>query len=341
MILASKLSDMGISNVKIYDVSVTDSSYLIAEAFRVSHIVLASTTYNAGIFVKMENFITDLVDHNLQNRNFAIIENGSWASTAGSLMIGHLSKLKNTNFIGEKFKITSSLKADQLNELDELASLIKNQVMPVKETVVLEKIDNNAMFKLSYGLFLLSTELNGFQNGCIINTVTQITDSKKRISIAVNKANHTHDMLLKSKKFNISILTTETPFSVFEQYGFSSGRDADKFKGATNIAQMENGINYLNEYTNAVLSGEVTDTINFDTHTLFIAEITEAKTLSSQKSVTYDYYFANIKPKPAVSSGQAKGFVCKICAFVYEGENLPSDYICPLCKHGVSDFEKL
>lgn len=198
-------------------------------------------------------------------------------------------------------------------------------------------IENTAFFKLSYGLFVLTARDGERDNGCIINTAAQLTDIPKRISVTVNKQNYTHDMIVKTGKFNISVLTEETPFDIFKHFGFASGRDTEKFTGEP--LRTENGIAYVGGYSNAVISGKVENIIDCGTHSLFIAEVTEAKLLSEEKSVTYEYYFANIKPKPEPT--KKKGFVCKICGYIYEGEELPPDFICPICKHGAEDFEPL
>lgn len=199
-------------------------------------------------------------------------------------------------------------------------------------------IEPTAMFKLSYGLFVLTAKDGNKDNGCIINTVMQVTDSPKRISIAVNKANFTHDMILKTGVFNVSVLSEEAKFGIFERFGFSSGRDTDKFDNFNNISRSENGLVYLTESANALLSGRVIDTRDCGTHTEFFADVTEAKVLSDTPSMTYQYYFDNVKPKP---QKKVKGYVCKICGYVYEGETLPPDFICPLCKHGAEDFEPI
>ena len=213
--------------------------------------------------------------------------------------------------------------------------------MPVANAIVHDdkKVEPNAMFKLSYGLFVLTAK-DGKDNGCIINTVTQITDTPKRISIAVNKANHTHDQIMKTGVFNVSVLSTEATFPLFERFGFQSGRDADKFAGFDAVERSENGLYYVTEAANAFISGKVIQTLDYGTHTVFIADVTEARVLSNVPSLTYAYYFDHVKPKPAALAEQ-KGWVCKICGYVYEGEVLPPDFICPLCKHGVEDFEKL
>ena len=198
------------------------------------------------------------------------------------------------------------------------------------------------MFKLSYGLFVLTAKDGARDNGCIINTVMQITDTPKRISIAVNKANLTHDMIKKTGVFNLSVLSQEAPFKIFQHYGFQSGKNVDKFEGhADAMPRTENGLIYLPASCNAVLSGKVVATQEYETHTVFFADVTEAAVLSDAPSMTYDYYFSHVKPKPQPTAEKKVGWVCKICGYVYEGEVLPPDFICPLCKHGAEDFEPL
>ena len=339
-IIASKLSAKGVTNIKMYDVSKTHPSYIISDAFKYSHIIIASATYNAGIFVNMENFINDLVAHNLQNRTFAIVENGSWAPTAGNLIKEKLSKLKNSTFIEPTVSVYSSLKEYGIEEVDALVDGVFDTIPDFADENA-KNTENNAMFKLSYGLFVLTAKNGEKDNGCIINTVMQITDIPKRIVVSVNKQNYTHDMILKSGEFNVSVLSTDVPFDVFQKFGFVSGRDTDKFNDFDKVARSENGIYYLTEYANAYISGKVSNVIDCGTHTMFVADVTNAKTLSEVPSVTYQYYFDHIKPKPKAADEKKKGFVCKICGYVYEGETLPPDYICPLCKHGAEDFEPL
>ena len=343
-ILAGMLADKGVRNVKVYDVSATHPSYIVSECFRASHLVFLSTTYNAGMFVNMENLVHDIVHHNLQNRTIALVENGSWAPTAAGLMRAEFQKLKNCTILDEGVSIRSSLKEDQLAQMEALADALVASMPAQKPVPAQEKpaglVEQNAMFSLSYGLFVLTARDGAKDNGCIINTVTQLTDSPKRISIAVNKANLTHDMIVKTGEFNVSVLSNDAPFALFQHYGFQSGRNTDKFAGVQGMARSTNGIYYIPYCTSAFLSAKVTQTVEFETHTLFIADVTEAKLLSNVPSMTYAYYFANVKPKPAVLQKQT-GWVCKICGWVYEGEELPPDIICPLCKHGAADFEKL
>ena len=345
-ILASMLASRGAHNVKLYDVSVTHPSYIVSECFRASHLVFLSTTYNAGMFVNMETLVHDIVAHNLQNRTIALVENGSWAPTAGGLMRAEFQKLKNCTILDEGCTIRSSVKDEQVEQLTAIADALCATLIPAHASVEEPApsapgvVEPNAMFKLSYGLFVLTAREANRDNGCIINTVTQLTDSPKRISIAVNKQNLTHDMILKTGVFNVSILSERAPFAIFKHYGFQSGRDTDKFAGVPALARAQNGIYYLPDSTNAFLSGKVTQTIDLGTHTLFIADVTEARVLSDAPSMTYAYYFENVKPKPAALEKKT-GWVCKICGYVYEGEELPEDFICPLCKHGAEDFEKL
>ena len=341
-ILAVKLREKGVKTV-MFDVSVTPASDIIAAVFQYSHLVLASTTYNAGIFVCMEAFLSDLVAHNIQNRTVALIENGSWAPTSGGLMRKMLEKCKNMTILGNALTIRSSLKDGQLGALEALADSVAATVPMPREVPapVAGTVDNGAMFKLSYGLFVLTAREGDKDNGCIINTAGQLTDNPKRIQIAVNKANYTHDMILRTGVFNVSVLSQDAPFKVFQQFGFCSGRDTDKFAGCGYDCRTVNGVRYVPENTNAVISGRVISATDYGTHTLFVADVTEAEVLSGVPSVTYQYYFDHIKPKPAPAAEKKTGWVCKICGYVYEDEELPPDYVCPLCKHGPEDFEKL
>ena len=349
-LLACKLRDKGVKTV-MFDVSVTPASNIISAAFKWSHLVFASTTYNAGIFVTMESLISDLVEHNIQNRTVAIIENGSWAPTSGELMRGKLSECRNLTFIDKTISLLSSLRMEQLEELDEMAEAIAATfpqsavAAPAVKTEALPPppadVDPTAAFKFTYGLFVLTARDGDKDNGCIINTAIQITEKPFRISVAVNKANFTCDMILKTGEFNISILAESVPFSVFQQFGFQSGRDADKFNGCGYDTRAANGIMYLPENTTGVMSGKVADTYDYGSHMLFIADVTQAFVLSPEMSVTYQYYFAHIKPKPPAPKEKKAGYVCRIRGYVHEGDELPDDFICPLCKHGAEDFEKL
>lgn len=199
-------------------------------------------------------------------------------------------------------------------------------------------IENGAMYKISYGLYMLTTTDGAKQNGCIVNTVAMLTDNPKRITLFVNKSNYSCELLKKTGVFNVSVLTESAPFELFKQFGFVSGREKDKFEGGK-YATSENGLYYLPEHTNAFLSGKVVDSYDYGTHTLFVAEVTEGKKLSEEKSVTYEYYQQNIKVRPQVAPTDKEKWVCKVCGYVHEGP-LPEDFVCPWCKHPASDFER-
>lgn len=200
----------------------------------------------------------------------------------------------------------------------------------------MSSIENKALFNLSYGMYVLSALADGKDNGCIVNTVIQITDNPKRIGVAVNKSNLTHDMIMKSECFNVSVISEDAKFSLFEKFGFKSGRNVEKF---TEIScnRSENGLYYVAEGVNSFISGRVINSVDCGTHTLFIADVTEADMLSEISSATYAYYRENIKPKTSESS--RKKYVCTICGYEYEGESMPEDFICPWCKHGADYFE--
>lgn len=341
-ILASELAKRGIRNIRMYDASSTHPSTIVSEAFRCSHLVFASATYNAGIFSSMESALLAFTAHNIKNRTIALIENGSWAITSGKLMRDMLSKTQNT-ILENTISIKSSVKECNRAELESLAEVLVDSVeQEAKNTGVKNnsKVNNNALYKLSYGLFVLSAKNTLKDNACIINTVMQITNSPNQIAFAVNKQNYTHDIILNSGLANISVLTTDTPFSIFERFGFCSGQDTDKFADFKEFSRSENGLTYLSNYTNAYFALRVVSTTDHGTHTMFVAEIEQAEILSDKQSVTYEYYFEHIKPKPQKKS-EKQGFVCKICGYVYEGDVLPDDYICPICKHGAEDFEPL
>lgn len=205
-------------------------------------------------------------------------------------------------------------------------------------------MDKKAMYKLSYGLFVVTSELDGRFNGCISNTAMQVTTEPNQIVIAINKTNLTHDYMLASSKFNVSILSQDADFSLFRHFGFQSGRDVDKFADFQDYRRSGNGLPYITSGTNAWMSCWIDRTVDLGTHTLFIAMVTDAEVLSKTPSCTYEYYMSNIKPKPQKTGSAPQGktiWRCRICGYEYEGEELPADFICPICKHPASDFEKV
>lgn len=347
-IISSRLRDMGIKTV-MFDVSVTPASEIIAAAFKWSHLLFASTTYNAGIFVSMEELLNDLAAHNIQNRTVAFVENGSWAPTSGGLMRKIMSECKDMTILDETLTLKSSLKPEQEEQINALINAISATIPRFEKPVADETaaaaatVDPLAIQKFSYGLFVLTAKAGDKDNGCIINTAAQLTSYPNRINIAVNKANFTHDMILSTGVFNISVLAEDASFDTFKRFGFASGKDTNKFAGfEENVARSANGLLYVTLGTNAFMSAKVIEAHDYGTHTLFVAELTEAEVLRNEPSVTYAYYFEHIKPKPQPKIEEEKhGYVCKICGYVYEGDTLPPDFICPLCKHGVDDFEKI
>lgn len=199
-------------------------------------------------------------------------------------------------------------------------------------------MNNAAMFKLTYGLFVLTAKDGEKDNGCIINTAMQVTAEPNRIIIVVNKQNYTHDMIMKTKEFNVSMIDTDADFELFKHFGFQSGRDVDKMEGVS-YSRASNGVAYLNQMVNGYISGRVISTTDLGSHTMFLADVVDGDVLSEAESVTYSYYHKNIKPAP--QPVKKKGWICKICGYVYEGEDLPADFICPICKHPASDFERI
>ena len=201
-------------------------------------------------------------------------------------------------------------------------------------------MNTKALYNLTYGVYLLSAQENGKDNGCIINTTVQVTDTPKRVSVAVNKQNLTHDMIKNTGKYSVSVISESADMELFKKFGFASGKDTDKFAGAE-VNRTANGLAYVTEGTNAVITVDVTEVIDMGTHSIFIGDVTEAKKLNDEPSATYDYYQKHIKPAPAPALEDKHGWVCKVCGYVYEGEELPEDYVCPLCKHGPEAFEKI
>ena len=351
-ILACMLAERGV-RVRMYDTSVTPASYIVSDAFRCSHLVFAATTYNAGLFVTMEELLHDIAAHNLQNRKVAIIENGSWAATSGKIMREILSPLKGTTFFDSSVSLKSALAESQLEQLAALADLLAEEINPKPAVVEVpaaapaepvvftpEAVDNKVFSKFSYGVEVLTTRVDGKDYGCIINTAGQVASGDpKKITISCIKKNYTCDMVGKAGRFNISILTEDAPYSLFQHFGFQSGRDVDKFASVDYDVRMSNGIRYIPTYTNAVLACEVIDVKDLDTQILYVANVVEAKVLSRAPSCTYGYYHAHIKPKKNPAPDPKEGWVCKVCGYFHEGAELPDDFSCPLCKHGKEDFE--
>ena len=335
--LADKLKANGCPKVVVNDLARCDMAEAVEDAFRYSKLVLATTTYNADIFPFMREFIDHLTERNFQNRTVAFIENGSWAPLAAKVMKEMLSKSKNLTFAETEVKILSALNEESSTALDSLANeLCKDYLAQQSETA--NKNDLNALFNIGYGLYVVTSNVGKKVNGLIVNTVTQVTNTPNRLAVTISKENYSHHVIKQTGKMNINCLTTDAPFSVFETFGFKSGRNTDKFANCEPL-RSDNGLVFLPRYINSFMSLKVEQYVDLDTHGMFICSITEARVISNAETMTYTYYYNNVKPKPETEG--KKGFVCKICGYVYEGDTLPDDFICPLCKHGASDFEEI
>ena len=333
-LLADNLALLGIKDIKMYDASKTDVSVLLSESFKYSHIVVASSTYNMGIFTPVENYLLDLKAHAFQNRKFAVIENGSWAPNSGNLIKKILGEMKNITILEPSLTVKSNIKENQLEILDNIANEIAKDFPKVT-------LNDNPLFKINYGLFLLTSSLNGKYNGCIVNSVNQVAQNPDLIMVSVSKNNYTAKIINETKQFNLSILTIHTPFSLFKRFGYASGKDTNKFEGFTDYRLAKNNIPYLTRFVSGFFALKVVQVVDLNSHFGFICEVNESKELSKDLPVTYSYYLENIKPAVPRNQEVKKGWICKICGYVYEGENLPPDFICPICKHGAKDFERI
>ncbi|MBO5682807.1 MAG: flavin reductase [Clostridia bacterium] len=336
-ILAEKLTANGAPAVVVYDLARCDMSKAVSDAFRYSKLVLATTTYNADVFPFMREFIDHLTERNYSNRTVALVENGSWAPMAAKVMTEMLSRCKNLTFTDISVKILSALNSDSSKQLDDMASELCREYLAQKDDTA-NKNDLSALFNIGYGLYVITSNDGKKDNGLIVNTVTQVTNTPNRLAVTINKANYSHHVIKQSGIMNINCLSTDAPFDVFKHFGFQSGRNIDKFAECTPL-RSDNGLVFLPRYINSFMSLKVEQYVDLDTHGMFICSITEARVLTDKETMTYTYYQNNVKPKPEASD--KKGYVCKICGYVYEGDELPEDFICPLCKHGASDFEEL
>ncbi len=335
--LAEKLTEKGCPKVVVHDLARCDIALATSDAFRYSKLVLATTTYNADIFPFMRQFIDHLTERNFTGRTIAIIENGTWAPMAAKVMKGMLEKCKNLTFTATTVKINSALSESSLGELNALADELCMEYL-ARQDATANKNDMTALFNIGYGLYVVTSNDGKKDNGLIVNTVTQVTNTPNRIAVTINKENYSHHIIKQTGKMNINCLSTDAPFSVFEKFGFVSGRNVDKFEGCT-PGRSDNGLVFLPRHINSFMSLKVEQYVDLDTHGMFICSITEARVMSDKETMTYTYYQNNVKPKPQTEG--KKGYVCKICGFIYEGENLPEDFVCPLCKHGAADFEEI
>lgn len=336
-LLADKLRSKGCPKVVVYDLARDDMSLALSDAFRYSKLILATTTYNASIYPFMHDYISRLVEHNFQNRTVGLIENGSWAPLAAKVMREMMAKCKKINWLDTTVKILSAINQENQDQLESMADELCKEYIAQNDTLA-NKNDLTALFRIGYGLYVVTSNDGKKDNGLIVNTVIQLTDTPNRVAVNINKANYSHHVIKQTGVLNVNCLSTEAPFSVFQQFGFQTGRSVDKFAGQT-VRRSDNGLVFLDKYINAFMSLKVEDYVDLGTHGMFICSVTEARVMSNQETMTYTYYQNNVKPKPETEG--KKGFVCKVCGYIYEGDELPADYICPLCKHGAADFEPI
>ena len=335
-IFAEKLRIKGCPKVVVNDLARCDMAEAVEDAFRYGRIVLATTTYNADIFPFMREFINHLTERNFRNRTIGIIENGSWAPMAAKVIKKMLEGCKNITYTDTTVKIMSALNDAGKEQLEALANeLCMDYLAQHDETA--DKNNMSALFNIGYGLYVVTSNDGKKDNGLIVNTVTQVTSSPNRVAVCINKQNYSHHTIQHTGVMNVNCLSVEAPFKVFENFGFQSGRNVDKFADCEPL-RSDNGLIFLPKYINSFMSLKVDDYIDLDTHGMFICSVTEARVVSDKETMTYTYYQNNVKPKPQTEG--KKGWVCKVCGYIHEGD-LPDDFICPLCKHGVADFEPI
>lgn len=335
--LADKLRANGCPKVIVHDLARCDMAQAVADAFRYSKLVLATTTYNADVFPFMKEFIHHLTERNFRNRTVALMENGSWAPLAAKVMRKMLEECRNLTFTETTVRILSALNETSAKQVDALANELSKEYLAQQDATA-NKNDLTALFNIGYGLYVVTTNDGTRDNGLIVNTVSQVTNTPNRIAVTINKQNYSFHTIQKTGVLNVNCLDVSAPFSLFQRFGFQSGRTADKFAGME-VLRSDNGLAFLPRYINSFMSLKVESYVDMDTHGMFICTVTEARVMSDAETMTYTYYQKNVKPKPETEGKH--GFVCKVCGWIYEGDELPDDIICPLCKHGAADFEPI
>ena len=336
-LLAQKLQENGCPKVIVHDLARTDMAQAVADAFRYGKLVLATTTYNADVFPFMKEFIHHLTERSFQNRTVALMENGSWAPLAAKVMAKMLEGSKNLTFSENKVKILSALSYESKAQVDALAKELCQDYLAQQDATA-NKSDLTALFNIGYGLYVVTSNDGAKDNGLIVNTVSQVTNTPNRVAVTINKDNYSHHVIRQTGIMNVNCLDISAPFSLFQNFGFQSGRTADKFAGIDEM-RSDNGLRFLPRHINSFMSLKVESYVDLGTHGMFICTVTEARVMGSQETMTYTYYQNNVKPKPQTEG--KKGYVCKVCGWIYEGETLPDDIVCPLCKHGAADFEPI
>ena len=336
-LLVQKLQTKGCPKVVVHDLARTDMAEAVEDAFRYGKLVLATTTYNADIFPFMKEFIHHLTERNFQNRTIALVENGTWSPLAAKVMRGMFDGCKNLTFTDTTVRLLSALNDDSKAQIEAVTDeLCKDYLAQHDDTA--NKNDLSALFNIGYGLYVVTSNDGTKDNGLIVNTVSQVTNTPNRVAVTINKANYSYHVIKQTGIMNVNCLDVSAPFSVFQNYGFQSGRTADKFAGVEEL-RSDNGLRFLPRYINSFMSLKVESYVDLGTHGMFICSVTEARVMGSRETMSYTYYQNNVKPKPQVEG--KKGFVCKVCGWVYEGDTLPDDIVCPLCKHGAADFEPI
>ena len=335
--LVDELKASNAPEVKVYDLARDDMSAAVADAFAYSKLILATTTYNADIYPFMKEFINHLTERNFQNRKIGLIENGSWAPLAAKTMKEMLSKQKNLTFVEPTVHIKSAMNDTNVEEIKNLVKEMCSDYVARDEKQA-NKNDLKALFNIGYGLYVVTSNDGKKDNGLIVNTVAQLTDNPNRVMVSINKDNYSHHVIKQTGILNVNCLNIDAPFKVFQQFGFQSGRNVDKFKGEE-VLRSDNGLVFLPRYINAFFSLKVEDYKDLGTHGMFICSVSEARVINNVPTMTYTYYQSNVKPK-AETKGK-KGFVCKVCGYILEADELPDDFVCPLCKHGAADFEPI
>ena len=335
-LLEKELKGRGVPKVVIHDLARTDMAEAVEDAFRYDTLVLATTTYNADVFPFMRTYLDKLTERSYQNRTVAFMENGSWAPTANKVMKQKLEGSKNLTYAQNEVTVLSALNETSIAQVKALAEELAAAYTPVQ--VQDDYIDPTALFNIGYGLYVVTCNDGNKDNGLIVNTVTQVTNTPNRVAVTVNKLNWSCNVIAKTGLLNITTLSQDAPFKLFEHFGFQSGADVDKFADFTQTQRSSNGLLFLDKHANSYISCKVIQTIDLQTHLMFICDVTQCVKLSEAETMSYTYYQKHVKPAPET---EKKGFVCKVCGWVYEGDTLPEDIVCPLCKHGAADFEPL
>ena len=336
-LLAQKLREKGCPKVVVHDLARCDMAEAVEDAFRYGKLVLATTTYNADIFPFMKEFIHHLTERNYRSRTIGLVENGTWAPLAAKVMTKMFDGCKNLTFTDTTVRILSALNEDSKAQIEAMANELCQDYL-ARQDATANKNDLNALFNIGYGLYVVTSNDGTRDNGLIVNTVSQVTNTPNRVAVTINKANYSYHIIQQTGILNVNCLDVSAPFSVFQNFGFRSGRTADKFEGIEEL-RSDNGLRFLPRYVNSFMSLKVESVVDLDTHGMFICSVTEARVMSDRQTMSYTYYQDNVKPKPETEG--KKGFVCKVCGWVYEGDTLPDDIVCPLCKHGAADFEPI